>query len=121
MMNNENGRSMVEMLGVLAIIGVLSVAGIAGYSMAMKKYRANEIVNTASQLAILAQAQNQGMGGTADLSTIGLNSVAGATNMEASCGSSGCTVNVTGADNDVMNQAKAMVGNNGVSSFYTLN
>ena len=36
-MNNENGRSMVEMLGVLAIIGVLSVAGIGGYSMAMKK------------------------------------------------------------------------------------
>ena len=29
---NENGRSMVEMLGVLAIIGVLSVGGIAGYS-----------------------------------------------------------------------------------------
>ena len=27
---NESGRSMVEMLGVLAIIGVLSVGGIAG-------------------------------------------------------------------------------------------
>ena len=39
---NESGRSMVEMLGVLAIIGVLSVMGIAGYTQAMKKYRANE-------------------------------------------------------------------------------
>ena len=29
------GRSMVEMLGVLAIIGVLSVGAIAGYSKAM--------------------------------------------------------------------------------------
>ena len=57
MMNNENGRSMVEMLGVLAIIGVLSVAGIAGYSMAMKKYRVNEILNAASQCAVLAQAK----------------------------------------------------------------
>ena len=28
------GRSMVEMLGVLAILGVLSVGGIAGYSKA---------------------------------------------------------------------------------------
>ena len=29
--NEQTGRSMVEMLGVLAIIGVLSVGGIAGY------------------------------------------------------------------------------------------
>ena len=36
------GRSMVEMLGVLAIIGVLSVGGIAGYSKAMMKYKMNE-------------------------------------------------------------------------------
>jgi len=38
---NQNGRSMIEMLGVLAIIGVLSVGGIAGYSKAMTKYRIN--------------------------------------------------------------------------------
>ena len=38
-LNNESGRSMIEMLGVLAIIGVLSVGGIAGYSRAMMKYR----------------------------------------------------------------------------------
>ena len=31
----QSGRSMVEMLGVLAIIGVLSVGGISGYSKAM--------------------------------------------------------------------------------------
>ena len=45
----ENGRSMVEMLGVLAIIGVLSVGAIAGYSKAMMKYKLNkqtEQVNT---------------------------------------------------------------------------
>ena len=35
----QSGRSMIEMLGVLAIIGVLSVGGIAGYSKAMTKYR----------------------------------------------------------------------------------
>lgn len=46
---NELGRSMVEMLGVLAIIGVLSVGAIAGYSKAMMKYKLNkqtEQVNT---------------------------------------------------------------------------
>lgn len=40
--NNENGRSMVEMLGVLAIIGVLSVGAISGYSTAMNKYKLNK-------------------------------------------------------------------------------
>lgn len=37
--NEQTGRSMVEMLGVLAIIGVLSVGGIAGYSKAMTKFK----------------------------------------------------------------------------------
>ena len=36
------GRSMVEMLGVLAIIGVLSVGAIAGYSKAMEKWKINK-------------------------------------------------------------------------------
>ncbi len=38
----ENGRSMVEMLGVLAIIGVLSVGAISGYSKAMMRYKLNK-------------------------------------------------------------------------------
>lgn len=37
--SEQSGRSMVEMLGVLAIIGVLSVGGIAGYSKAMTKFK----------------------------------------------------------------------------------
>ena len=49
--NNESGRSMIEMLGVLAIIGVLSVGGIAGYSKAMTKYRIN---NTIEQITLIA-------------------------------------------------------------------
>lgn len=40
----EPGRSMVEMLGVLAVIGVLSIGGIVGYRIAMSKYTANEIL-----------------------------------------------------------------------------
>ena len=42
---NESGRSMVEMLGVLAIIGVLSVGGIAGYSMAMSKFKITKTID----------------------------------------------------------------------------
>ena len=38
---NPLGRSMIEMLGVLAIIAVLSVGGIAGYSKAMLAYKSN--------------------------------------------------------------------------------
>lgn len=41
-MNTQSGRSMVEMLGVLAIIGVLSVGAISGYSKAMFKYKLNK-------------------------------------------------------------------------------
>ena len=42
--NFEKGRSMIEMLGVLAIIGVLSVGGIAGYSKAMEKFKVNKTI-----------------------------------------------------------------------------
>ncbi len=40
---SQLGRSMIEMLGVLAIIGVLSVGGIAGYSKAMEQYKLNKL------------------------------------------------------------------------------
>ena len=66
-MTNESGRSMVEMLGVLAIIGVLSIGGIAGYTLAMNRYRANEALNLASQVAIIAMSKNGGRGGDASL------------------------------------------------------
>ena len=46
----EVGRSMIEMLGVLAIIGVLSVGGIAGYSKAMEKFKYNKITQEYTDL-----------------------------------------------------------------------
>ena len=62
---NQSGRSMIEMLGVLAIIGVLSVGGIAGYSKAMSKYRTNKVLDQVSMLitnirTMYAQQQNYG-------------------------------------------------------------
>lgn len=47
---SEIGRSMIEMLGVLAIIGVLSVSGIAGYSKAMLMWHSNIQRNSLSEL-----------------------------------------------------------------------
>ena len=44
------GRSMIEMLGVLAIIGVLSVGGIAGYSKAMEKFKLTKALGDYSML-----------------------------------------------------------------------
>ena len=57
------GRSMIEMLGVLAIIGVLSVGGIAGYSKAMTKWKTNKTIeqtaNFIDGLTTLALNQKQ--------------------------------------------------------------
>jgi len=49
---SEFGRSMVEMLGVLAIVGVLSVGALAGYSQAMKKHKLNQ---TTEQIVTIMQ------------------------------------------------------------------
>ena len=40
----QSGRSMVEILGVLAVIGVLSVGGIAAYSKAMEKINTDQLI-----------------------------------------------------------------------------
>lgn len=48
---NEQGRSMIEMLGVLAIVGVLSVGGIAGYSKAMAKFNTNKAVDQVNMIS----------------------------------------------------------------------
>ena len=75
-MNTQSGRSMVEMLGVLAIVGVLSVGAIAGYGKAMMKYKLNKqaeqlntVINTiARNLHSFDNIHSTG-GNTPDLST----------------------------------------------------
>ena len=42
------GRSMIEMLGVLAIIGVISAAGFVGFKTALNKHEANTVLNDAA-------------------------------------------------------------------------
>ncbi|MBR4926821.1 MAG: hypothetical protein IKY98_00685 [Alphaproteobacteria bacterium] len=67
----ESGRSMVEMLGVLAVVGVLSIGGIAGYSYGMDKYRANETTNQIMLRAI--DLMTQAAQGNETLSLAGWN------------------------------------------------
>ena len=61
-----SGRSIVEMLGVLAIIGVLSVGAMSGYSKAMFKYKLNRqresfslILNYALQYSAQLKTEGQ--------------------------------------------------------------
>ena len=51
----QEGRSMIEMLGVLAVIGVISLGGISGYRMAMNRYQANQIANEINLMRIDAK------------------------------------------------------------------
>ena len=56
MSENQTGRSMIEMIGVLAIIGVLSVGGIHGYTSVMEKYRTNRMQDEMQQLVMGVRA-----------------------------------------------------------------
>ena len=70
--HNETGRSMVEMLGVLAVVGVLSIGGVAGYRYAVDKMNANEIINELKKRAITA-SQQRVLGQDINLSEYGNN------------------------------------------------
>ena len=71
MKNNENGRSMVEMLGVLAIIGVLSAGGLAGYSKAMFKHKLNTTMDQITMLVTNIRTAYGAQGSYSSLSVAG--------------------------------------------------
>ncbi len=52
---SQSGRSMVEMLGVLAIIAILSIGGIVGFRLAMNYYQANQIAHEMNMMRTDAQ------------------------------------------------------------------
>lgn len=55
--NKQAGRSMIEMLGVLAIIGILSVGAVAGFNYAMDKHRATATINDINVRAVTLDIQ----------------------------------------------------------------
>ena len=121
MRNNETGRSMVEMLGVLAIIGVLSVAGIAGYSMAMKKIKVNDAASAVAQCAIFGRTYKGGstdIPANTDCTTVGVDadsySTTAFTAMKVAhtADSDEVTVTVTAADGNDGKSLAAVLGTN---------
>lgn len=48
---NDSGRSIVEMLGVLAIMGVITVMGISGYSQAIGRINRNKVTEEITKIA----------------------------------------------------------------------
>ena len=47
--NNEHGRTMVEMLGVLSIIGLISLSGLFGFSKGMHMYQLSKTIELTAQ------------------------------------------------------------------------
>lgn len=52
-MRNENGRSLIEIIGILAIIGILSIGGIVGYKIAVYRYQASQLIDINNKYAFL--------------------------------------------------------------------
>ncbi|MDY6408204.1 MAG: hypothetical protein SPL08_05855, partial [Pseudomonadota bacterium] len=80
-MKQEQGRSMVEMLGVLAVTGVLTIGAMAGYTYAMNKHRSNELIDEANKRAVmvLSQIDTLGVNATPNLGEFTDNAFGGGT------------------------------------------
>ena len=110
--DRESGRSMVEMLGVLAVMGVLSVGGVAMYTNAMNKYRANELLNESSKRAVVIATQIlSGKSISADMINQFDNNGTTFTGVEE-VGTNQFKLTLSGVDDDVCTQLKATVGSN---------
>ena len=111
---NESGRSMVEMLGVLAIIGVLTVIGITGFRHAITKHRANELLNEASKRAAVVASQLSLMGATTgSLNEFTQNEFAGGTfktDPITPQNNGTFKIGIDHVPDDVCNQMQGMVG-----------
>ena len=67
---NQKGRSMVEMLGVLAIIGILSAGALKGYSAAMFRHKVNQTIDTFSLvLQRLTELREKNLGDDFEITT----------------------------------------------------
>ena len=102
-MVEQSGRSMIEMLGVLAIVGVLSVAGIAGYSKAMAKYKVNKLTDQVTMTAANVKTTFAGQGDYSGLTTVVAHNLGVfPEEMDKDCSGSTCTPkNAMGGDVDL--------------------
>ena len=102
---NEFGRSMVEMLAVLAIAGVITVGGMSGFRTAMNKMRANAIAEVIAEMSVNAQTQNRCL----DLED--LDDIENIKCVEDMRGGTNGQVKITFKDDEQCDQIKELVGN----------
>ena len=108
MRKNESGRSMVEMLGVLAIIGVLSVGGIIGLRQALTNARANDLIYEANKRATVVSGQLMFSNGTPSLNEFVQNEFSFGTFNSVTPGSGTFTISINGVSEAVCAKAQSM-------------
>ena len=54
----QSGRSMIEILGVLAVVGLLSIGGLTAYRLGMRRYWASKILNDVKQYHVVIEGMN---------------------------------------------------------------
>lgn len=59
MKTNESGRSMVEMMAVLAIAGIIIVGAMTGFRVAMQKLKSNDVAGFVSDVSRYAQMRSR--------------------------------------------------------------
>ncbi len=127
--NDQKGRSMVEMLGVLAIIGVLSVGGISGYSKAMAKFKLTKAQDQISMLLMnirTAFATSPSYGGLTVQNAIDYNIAPGdmvmatGTNAALSNAFGGATVVESCDQTNVTSNCKAVDSSAGTNQYFAI-
>ena len=109
-MRVQAGRSMVEMLGVLAVMAIISMVGVKMYTNAMNKHRANELIYEAQKRATMVASQI--LSGRNGLSVAGFTDPAGYIfGAEANPQNANqFNITITGVDSDVCTQMKTAIG-----------
>ncbi len=109
----QSGRSMVEMLGVLAIIGVLSLMGVVGYKMAMTRIKANKLLDGSTKRAALVAIQSSQGHSSYSIEEFPDNETLGFTGA-VDAGNNQFKLTITGIDPDICNQLRSFSGNNSI-------
>ena len=106
----QMGRSMVEMLGVLAIMGIVGMIGVKMYTNAMNKHRANELIYEAQKRATMVAMQITA--GQENLSVANFTNPTGYTfGVEKNpYNENQFNITITGVDSKVCQQIKTFVG-----------
>ena len=71
MLNRENGRSVLEMLGVLVVLGIIGLSGVSAYRYGMNRYMANGLIADLHDMAVSASTKLMLPGNTHHFNPVG--------------------------------------------------